>query len=147
MPQNVGYSFQPLNQPQTGADGQGRVSGLSPQQAVRLLSLRIPERPSPTGIAPQALLQARGGAGVPGGGDMSALIRALMTMFGGGGAVPPPRVRPGLTAPGGPGGPVGPTSPQPGVSGPGGPALGQKRIAAPLGPQTGYDPGTPVPLF
>lgn len=103
MPENIGYRFQP------GADmtgrpqqGQARPQGLSPQQAVRLLQLRVPERPAGAGaVAPQGLLQAQGGGGMS---ALAAIIRALMggQMMGGrfGGMQPPiPRVVPGLQSP------------------------------------------------
>jgi hypothetical protein len=120
MPANVGYSFDPAagqqgqNGDETGTGGFG-TSRLSPQQAVKLLSLRIPERPAPQAIAPQALLQGRGAAGSPG---MASVIQGLMRAFlpglqsgaggmgqsGGamgqsGGAMPSPRVIPGLEGP------------------------------------------------
>ncbi len=87
MPQGLGYSFDPGagQQGQLGQDGEGGgFSRMSPQQAVKLLSLRIPERPSGHGIAPQALLQSQGGmaAGAPPGpGSMNSIISGLMKMF------------------------------------------------------------------
>jgi hypothetical protein len=54
---------------------------MSPQQAVRLLSLRIPERAAAGSIAPQALLQSRGAAGAPGGDPMGLMIQQLMRAF------------------------------------------------------------------
>ena len=82
MPEGVGYSFDPgaasLGRPQ-GEDQAG--SRMSPQQAVKLLSLRIPERaPGQGGLAPQALLQGSGSAGMPSG-SMSQVIASLMKMY------------------------------------------------------------------
>jgi hypothetical protein len=110
MPANLGYAFAPGADQQLpgGQNGQGR-QGMSPQDAVKLLSLRVPERPAAGGIAPQALLQGQGAAGM-GGGGLQAIIRALMSMQGGGGAqgmmggggmgggggLPTPRVIPGI---------------------------------------------------
>jgi hypothetical protein len=112
MPAGIGYSFAPGADQQLpgGQNGQGR-QGMSPQDAVKLLSLRIPERPAPSGIAPQALLQGQGAAGMAGGGGLQAIIRALMSMQGGGaggahGGVPSPRVIPGIQDPGRPMGPL-----------------------------------------
>lgn len=77
MPAGLGYSFAP------GADangmtqqGQPQRRGLSPQSAVKLLQLRVPERPAASAIAPQTLLQSPGSAGV-GGDALGAIIKAL----------------------------------------------------------------------
>jgi hypothetical protein len=85
MPANLGYQFAPgtdARGPQNqGQPQQGR--GLSPQSAVRLLQLRVPERPAASAIAPQALLQSPGMGGL-GGDGLAGIIKALA-----GRAVPP----------------------------------------------------------
>jgi hypothetical protein len=87
MANGIGYSFQPGGQDiQTDATGSASGRGLSPQEAVKILSLRIPERPSPTAIAPMPLLTSQGGAGVPG---LDSLVAALMQSFQGTGADAP----------------------------------------------------------
>jgi hypothetical protein len=103
MPMDIGYQFAPGadQQPQNGSGGQGGPGRLSPQAAVKLLSLRVPERPAQGQIAPQGLLQGRGAQGM-GGGGLQAIIRALMAMQGGQGmqgGLPSPRVIPGLDDP------------------------------------------------
>lgn len=107
MPAGLGYSFDP-GAGQAGQQDQGErgnFGGLSPQQAVKLLSLRIPERPAASAIAPQALLQSQGAAGMP----MNAMIQQLMRAFMPGlqagaaaGGPPSPRVIPGLNSGEGP---------------------------------------------
>lgn len=120
MPPGIGYSFNPsgdtlrLNQPRTGG-----VSGMAPQEAVKFLSLRLPERPSPTAIAPQALLKAQGGQPAMGGGaDLKTVIEGLIKIFNGGG--------------------------QPGMSGGGAPP--PPKITPPIGDPTGKSPGDLGPV-
>ena len=64
-----GLSFQPGTATGTGPDGQ-RASVAPVQEAVRLLSLRLPSVVN-RGLAPNALMQAAGGAGLSGPGGMS----------------------------------------------------------------------------
>lgn len=106
MPDGIGFSFQPGRQDtplQRGTDGPGSTV---PQQAIRTLSLRVPQTQSVPGLAPLPLLNASGG----GGGDLDMLLNALLKAFGpgamrgasglspgGGGATP--RVRPGWDDP------------------------------------------------
>lgn len=83
MPPGIGYSRDiPLAGESGGAgpQGQGRVGGLSPQEAVRILSLRIPERPAQNAIAPLPLLLSPGGeaAGAQG---LDALLQGLAAAF------------------------------------------------------------------
>ena len=98
MPPGIGYNFQfGAERPRTQPGGGGGVSGLSPQEAVKFLSLRLPDRQSPTAIASQALLRAPGAAGLSGHGDanLQAVIQGLMQLFSGGGhSTPTPRVIP-----------------------------------------------------
>ncbi len=102
MPPGIGYSFQPGAQDtqlqQRGQEGQGSA----PQQAIRTLSLRVPQTNSVPGIAPLSLLNAKGGGGT----DLDMLLTALLKAFGGGsmpgaggympggGTPAPPRVKP-----------------------------------------------------
>lgn len=84
MPPGIGYSREiPIageagggNGPQAGA----RPGGVSPQEAVKILSLRVPERPSPTSIAPLPLLMSPGGA-APGAMGLDQMIQGLMAAF------------------------------------------------------------------
>lgn len=64
---NIGINFQP------GATNGGE-QGSPVQRAIKLLSLRLPEQASPSAIAPMALLQGQGGAGV--GGDAGLMLVA-----------------------------------------------------------------------
>lgn len=89
MPEGIGYRFQ------IGANGNredengGQGRGISPQEAVKILSLRVPERPSPTAVVPLELLNSPGGAaaGAQGLDSMiAALIQAFRPPFVGGGA-------------------------------------------------------------
>lgn len=115
MPQGIGYTFQPgadSQLPNQQGGGQS-ASGLSPQAAVKLLQLRVPERPAASALAPQGLLNGQGGQGF-GGGGLQAIIQMLMRGFGGqggqgggqglAGGLPQPRVVPGIN----PRGPVDP---------------------------------------
>lgn len=89
MPPGIGYSRDiPLqgdsggpNSPQGGAN----AGGMSPQEAVQILSLRVPERPSPTALAPLPLLTSPGGMGA-GAQGLDSMIAALIQAFGGGGS-------------------------------------------------------------
>lgn len=90
---SLGVSFQPG---QSGASGYGRRGGESGaagggsatplQTAIKMLSLRLPSRVSPSALAPQALLQGQGAAGI-GGDPVSQLINNLLQSSG---AKPPP---------------------------------------------------------
>lgn len=95
---DLGNSYQPGAATNLRMDqGGGPASGVSPQQAVKFLSLRVPERPSPTSIAPLPLLMSKGGAapgasGVANGGlnlfgfdgeppDLAGLLNILISSF------------------------------------------------------------------
>jgi hypothetical protein len=84
MPE-IGTRYQPFadTQLQPGAGG-GRSHGVAPQEAIRTLSLRVPQTQSVPGISPLPLLNAGGGGGT----DLDMLLAALMKAFsqGGGGA-------------------------------------------------------------
>lgn len=83
MASEIGYSWQVgADNPEGGPNGQGGSGGrgISPQQAVKILSLRIPERPSPRGIAPQPLLTSKGSAAA-GAQGLDLVVAALMQMF------------------------------------------------------------------
>jgi hypothetical protein len=81
MPE-IGYSFAPgaTSRPNQAGGGSGNGYGISPQEAVRILSLRVPDRPSPTAIAPLPLLQSPGGAAA-GASGLQSMIAALMQAF------------------------------------------------------------------
>ncbi len=74
---NYGYSFQPGQQNIRMGGGTGGPPPSSPQSAVEVKSLTIPQRNVPGQIAPQALLQSPGG-----GGQLDTeLLRRLMAIF------------------------------------------------------------------
>lgn len=94
MPANLGYQFAPgADARGTQNQGQPQRRGLSPQSAVRLLQLRVPERPAASAIAPQALLQSPGAGGL-GGDGLAGIIKALA-----GRAAPPPMAPPPMVPP------------------------------------------------
>lgn len=80
MPSNIGYSFQPSPQ-DVRVSGNGRNGGprIGPQEAVRMFSLRIPKAPlGQSPIAPRALLESPGGAGMP---ILNQVLAALAQAF------------------------------------------------------------------
>lgn len=106
MPAGYGLSFQPGAE--NGNNGKSRVAPV--QEAIRLLSLRLPTVVGARGISPQALLEGQGGAGLGGGGSVEALIRQLLQQMqmppqlasqGGGGRAPVsgPPAQPGQPRP------------------------------------------------
>ena len=81
MPPEIGYSFNPSQAPDLRMDqGSGGGRGLSPQQAVKILSLRVPERASQGAIAPLPLLQSKG-SGAAGAQGLDTFVAALMRAF------------------------------------------------------------------
>ena len=68
----LGFSFAP------GATGGGKGPTRSPQEAVRVLNLRIPKRLGGSPIAPRSLLTSPGGSGVPG---LNAVLAQLAQAF------------------------------------------------------------------
>jgi hypothetical protein len=80
MPEGLGYRYQPGQTPLKELPLVGGTPGKpSPQEAVRVLSLRIPKREAPGAIAPLPLLQAQGGGQ---GSGLEMLLQALMASFG-----------------------------------------------------------------
>lgn len=80
-----GLSFVPGQQAdqtrKPGAPGAG--AAVSPiQQAIQMLSLRLPRVTGAQGLAPGPLLNAPGGGGFGGGGGIDALLRLLFGMGG-----------------------------------------------------------------
>jgi hypothetical protein len=71
-----GYSYQPTAPMPSGTPGMAQGS---PQEAVRLLNLRLPKN-APNAPVPSQLLTAQGGSGL---GSLQALIQALMRAAGG----------------------------------------------------------------
>jgi len=66
---------------------------MSPQDVARIVSLRLPERQSPTAIAPQSLLRSKGLAGLTAAPGLDPLVMALLRAFSGpsvGGVGPAP---------------------------------------------------------
>lgn len=103
MPPGIGYSFQPGGGGDTPLDrNQQGAQTTVPQQAIRTLSLRVPQTQNPRAVAPLPLLNATGGGGT----DLDMLLNALLRAFGpqmaggfsggpqGGGHPPAPRIRP-----------------------------------------------------
>lgn len=141
---SIGLSFAPGQRanPQQGPD-QGNLSPV--QQAIKILSLRVPQNAGAGGITPNALLTGPGAAGLGaagGGFDLMALLRQLFQQgpnaMGAGqaplGAPPLPHVTPGQ----------GPMTPQPGPGMPtfptpgGGPAIDRRQ------PGIGNRSGAPI---
>lgn len=85
-----GLSFQPgAQQNGTGGDREQAAGRTTPvQQAIRLLSLRLPSVLGARAIAPQALLGSQGSAGLATGGmSLDEFLRRLMAQSGAG--IPP----------------------------------------------------------
>ena len=105
-----GFSYQPGaqdNQLQPRAGGGQNGQTTVPQQAIRTLSLRVPQAQNVPGLAPLPLMNARGG----GGSDLDMLLTALLRAFGGGalqpnlqrgGSAQAPRIIPGVEEQSGP---------------------------------------------
>lgn len=80
MPPGIGYSRDiPLSGDAAGPQGQGKPGGLSPQEAVQILSLRIPEQPAASAVAPLPLLMSPGMAGA--GPGLESMLRSLIAAF------------------------------------------------------------------
>src|SRR5262245_3425844 len=129
MPPGIGYGRDIPIATEQGAGGAqgGRRGGLSPQQAVKILSLRVPERPTPGALAPLPLLTAPGGDAA-GAADIIDLIGSIIGNAPGGGGVP------GSGLPGGPP-PMGPMLP----SMPG-PSAGPSSFQTPAAPSQSSAP-------
>lgn len=77
---NIGVSAMDALQPGARPQGTGQGGGMSPQQAVKILSLRVPERASQGSIAPLPLLTSKGGAQA-GAQGLDTMVAALMRAF------------------------------------------------------------------
>ena len=88
MAAQYGVSFQPGGE-DSGPNGQRRSAPV--QEAVRMLSLRLPTVKGARGISPQALLQSPGGAGANTGGFSLEAALALLRKLRG--ANQPPQLR------------------------------------------------------
>lgn len=77
---DIGYSAMDALRPVASGNGgngtPGKVAGATPQQAVKVLSLRIPERAAAGSIAPLPLLTGQGSA-APGASAFTSLIAQL----------------------------------------------------------------------
>lgn len=78
MPPGIGYNFAPGNDIQMGGKGRSGGPSFGPQEAIRMLSLRLPKSAGPSAIAPSALLNAPGGAGAP---NLNSILMALVQAF------------------------------------------------------------------
>lgn len=141
----IGLSFSPSGSGQDAQQAQPQSGDLSPvQQAIKILSLRVPRNVGAGGITPNALLTSPGAGGM----DIVALLRQLMQGGGPGaptagpasGGIPNPRVVPG-------GGntpdPVSKRGPFPG-SQPGPISNGGPEGSMPM-PESPMPPQTPMP--
>lgn len=124
----VGLSFSPTQQ--NGPQNQPNASALTPvQQAIKILSLRIPQQGGASAITPTALLTAPGAAGVGAGAgaawpaDLLSLLRRLLM-------------------PGADMGPAGPTAAPAGVSSAVLPNIVPGTTPSPMSPIRG--PGVPT---
>ena len=82
MIDNLGISFSPLNNPSLNGQNQNQNAGVGNvplADAIRMLSLRLPRFVGARGIAPSALLNAPGLAGVSP--DVLTLLRQLFGQF------------------------------------------------------------------
>lgn len=144
MPEGIGYSFDPAqpfngNGGANGGNGGGR-SRLSPQQAVRILSLRVPESLPSNAPVNRALLTSPGGSAA-GASGLNSMIQQLIEAFKptqaapqGVPALPPVDLtRPASGSPA----PQGPVSTVPGPS-------GQPRPTPTPVPQPNVPPPTPA---
>jgi hypothetical protein len=100
MPANFGTRYQPGADDTRFAHGQDNTRETTvPQQAIRTLSLRVPQTTSTPSVAPLPLLNARGGGGT----DLDMLLMALLRAFApqgvGAGRQAVPRITPGFTDP------------------------------------------------
>ena len=95
MTGDFGVQFAPTAQNQLQNQQNGQAS--TPiQDAIKVLSLRIPQFVGARGVAPNALMQAAGGAGMATGGmGLEQWLAQLFGQMGGGGMAPPPNVIPG----------------------------------------------------
>lgn len=156
---NFGISFSPFGNDNPNNNNQRGDSGgatPSPQEAIRVLSLRVPRTVGVASPIPSMLLNAQGGGGFGGGGGpqgmppggMEELLRRLF-----GQAAQGPMGMPSMAAPmgapaGAPpagGGSAPPPRAAPGIEGgaPGGTASGVGNMAPP--PQPPMQPGGPIP--
>lgn len=79
MASGFGLSYQPGAENAPGREGQGRNGGAkrtSPQEAVKLLKLRVPERANPTAPISRALMTSPGGA-APGASALMQMVQQL----------------------------------------------------------------------
>lgn len=105
MANDFGFRYQPGAQDTSlQKQGAGGPQTTVPQEAIRTLSLRVPQTTSTPGLAPLPLLNAKGG----GGSDLDMLLQALLSAFsqGGGGGLSrggsaAPRIIPGTDDPNG----------------------------------------------
>lgn len=80
MPPGIGYSFAPGGEDIDLQNGQRKGTGISPQQAVQIRSLRVPERLPTNAPVNRTLLTSPGGmaAGAQG---LDSMVAALMQAF------------------------------------------------------------------
>lgn len=104
MPAQVGRTFQPT----TGMDNSQKDRNAKVQEAIKLLSLRLPSVVGARPVAPGQLLAGQGAGGLGAGGGESGiqLLRRLLAMAGGGSM-------PGMTSGAPMGGGMAPSTPTP----------------------------------
>lgn len=87
MGMDIGQSFSPTDAAQQNQQQTGQLTPV--QQAIKILSLRIPHQGGASAITPNALLTAPGAAGLVGGPmDIMAILRRLLQPGGGVGPAP-----------------------------------------------------------
>jgi hypothetical protein len=132
----LGLSFSPFSGNNNGAT-RDQNGGVSPQEAIRILSLRVPRTVGAAAPIPSALMNAPGGASLGGGQPSPGLSgmnleMLLRHLFG------QPSGQPSM--PGGPGMPSGMPS-MPGMMAPSGPPIRNADQRAAAGRATGFRSG------
>lgn len=81
MANQIGIKFLPSEDQALDGKRQGSLAGV-PEQAFKILSLRLPKILGARAIAPQGLLESRGSAGMPN--PLSAIFESLLRVHRGG---------------------------------------------------------------
>ena len=92
MPETPGYRFSPLQRPEPGEGRRSPGGASTPQEAIRVLSLRVPQVVGARSLAPGPLLNAPGASGItsplgtpqaPNLGGVEEILRRLFALMQG----------------------------------------------------------------